>query len=158
MIKLLPRRLPLDERKLLTIVVGVATGAGLAAGAFGHVAGVEAASGGNPAGDFAVTIQALERGLPAQAMTAGAVGCALQETVRAGEWAGRFVPKRTQRTTRGPQYRSRAAWPGCDATGSARRKWRSSLRVAVAIYRLAMEIRLWTVFWANYYISPPVAY
>jgi hypothetical protein len=32
------------------------------------------------------------------------------------------------------------------------------VRVAVAIYRLAMEIRRLTAFWENYYISPPSAY
>jgi hypothetical protein len=47
------------------------------------------APGGDPAGDFAMTVQALERGLPAEAMTARAVRRALQETVRAGEGAGR---------------------------------------------------------------------
>jgi hypothetical protein len=88
-IKLLLRRLPLDEGKLLTIVLGVVTGAGLAAGALGHGAGVEAAPGGDRAGDFAVAVQALERGLPAEAMTACTVRRALQETVRAGEGAGR---------------------------------------------------------------------
>jgi hypothetical protein len=36
-----------------------------------------------------VTVQALERSLPAEAMTAGAVRRALQEAVRAGEGAGR---------------------------------------------------------------------
>ena len=100
-VELAQRRLPLDQREAFPIVLGMATGAGLAAGIFGDDAGVIALAGCDPLGNFGVAVEALEAGLTAQAMALGAVGGAAQGAVSLGKGSGGNL-----RRSYGRQYES----------------------------------------------------
>lgn len=75
---------PLDQREVLTIVLGVAASA-LLAGTDGNVVGgVETSVGGEPSRNLGVTVETLESRLPAELVTSGAVRGTIERLV----WPG----------------------------------------------------------------------
>src|SRR5579859_5190309 len=73
---------PLDQREVFAVVLGVAAGA-LLAGAWGNVVGgVKSLVSRKARRNLSVTVQALQGGLPAEFMAAGTVGRSVQRLVR----------------------------------------------------------------------------
>ena len=70
--------IPLDQRKVFTVMLRVATGAFLAGAGRNVVSGVQAFASRKPCGNFGVTVQALQRRLAAKFVTTGAVGGSVQ--------------------------------------------------------------------------------
>lgn len=80
---------PLDQRKVFTIVFGMAAGA-LPAGAGRNVVSrMQSLAGIEPGGDFGVAVQTLERCLSPKLVTTGAVGRSIERLVRLREWPRR---------------------------------------------------------------------
>ncbi len=73
---------PLDQREILAVVLGVAAGAFLAGTGGNVIGGVQTPVGGKPGRDLGVTVQTLQRRLPAELVATGAVGGAVQRLVR----------------------------------------------------------------------------
>lgn len=106
---------PLNQRKIFAVVLGVAFGA-LLAGAGGDViGGVQSALGGKTTGDFGMTFQALERRLPAELVAAGTVCGSAQRLVRPRQGAGRNLgcaEGREEKQTEQQQSDSKGEPPG----------------------------------------------
>lgn len=64
---------PLDQREVFPVVFGVTSGAFLARSSGNVVRNVKTFARRKPIGDFGVTVEALQRGLPAKFVTAGTV-------------------------------------------------------------------------------------
>ena len=89
--------IPLDERKILTVVFRVTARALLARSWGNVVGGVEALVRGDAGCNFSVAVDALQRGSGAERMTCGTVGCAGKRLVRARKRARRNLrPSRRQ--------------------------------------------------------------
>ena len=80
---------PLDQREVFSVVLGVAAGAFLAGAGRNVVGGVQALAGREPGRDLGVTVQTFQRRLPAELVATGAVGRSVQGLVRPRERAGR---------------------------------------------------------------------
>lgn len=81
---------PLDEREVFPVVIGVATRAFLARSWLDVVGGVQSFMCGNARGDVGVALGTTESGLPSSNFVAGrAIGGAAQELVRTGKRSGR---------------------------------------------------------------------
>jgi len=75
---------PLDEREIFAVVLGVTPGA-LLTGIGGDVVGcVQAAARAEAGGDFGVTRDALEDGVSAKGMATGAVGSSIESLMGPG--------------------------------------------------------------------------
>ena len=80
---------PLDERKILTVVFGVAAGA-LIAGALRNVVGsVKSLARGETGRNFSVAVETLQRGRGTELVTSGAVGGAAKRLMRPRKRTGR---------------------------------------------------------------------
>jgi len=91
---------PLDQRKIDAVVLGVAAGALLAGAGRNVIGGVQSCMSREPDSNFGMTLQALQLSLAAELMALGAVGGSAEELVWAGERAGRDLrccgPNRNQ--------------------------------------------------------------
>ena len=87
--------IPLDQRKIFTVVLGMAAGALLAGTARNVVAGVQSLMSREPASDFGVTVKAFEGSLTAEFMATGAIGGAVEGLVRPRQWAWRNLRRST---------------------------------------------------------------
>ena len=89
-------RIPLNERKVFPVMLGVATGTLLARSLGDVVGGVQTLVRGDARPDFSVAFDALQGGAGAEFMTSGTVGCARKRLV--------CPRKRTRRNLR-PSWR-----------------------------------------------------
>jgi hypothetical protein len=89
---------PLNQREVFPVVLGVAAGAFLAGAGRDIIGGVQAFASRKAGRDFGVTVQTLQRRLPAELVATGAVGGSVQRLVRPREWSGRDL-----RRSRGQQ-------------------------------------------------------
>ena len=93
MVELLQWRVPVDERKLFTVVVQMAADAILAIGVFHFQPRVIAMLFGERARNFLVTLKTFEgRRAGSELVTAGALRCPAERLMRFGEWARRNLP------------------------------------------------------------------
>ena len=74
--------IPLDERKILPVVFGVAARTLIARALRNVVSSVESFARGQPGGNLSVAVETLQRGLGTQLVTCSAVGCAGKRLVR----------------------------------------------------------------------------
>ena len=81
-------RVPFHEREIFTIVFRVTARAFLAGACGDVVRSMQSAASGQASADFGVAIEALQRGLSTELMTAGAIGRSVERLVGAREGAG----------------------------------------------------------------------
>ena len=105
-------RVPLDQRKILAIMVGVARWASLAGSRLNVVGGVKAFMRGNARRDLGMTLEALEGALAPKRMAGGAICRAVQQLVRPCE--------RPRRNLRGRHAMQAHCGYDCEKTG---KKW-----------------------------------
>ncbi|HEY2232459.1 MAG TPA: hypothetical protein VGK01_03200 [Candidatus Angelobacter sp.] len=105
--------IPLDQREIFTIVLGMTAGALLAGTARNVVGRMQALVSGEAGSDFRVTIKAFEGSLTAEFMASGAIGGTVEGLVgpRQRAWRNlrrstRTGPRQEQREKRG-KHRSR---------------------------------------------------
>lgn len=79
---------PLDEREIFAIMLGVAAGALLARSGWNVVGGVQPSMRRDSRADFGVTTDALQRYLSAEFMATRAIGGSVQRLVWTGERSG----------------------------------------------------------------------
>lgn len=82
-------RVPLDEREILAIVFGVASRALLTRTGWNVIGRVQTAVRGKPSCDFRMTLETLQRSLPAELMATGAIRGSVQRLVRTRKRARR---------------------------------------------------------------------
>ena len=80
---------PLDQREIETVMIGVAAGALLTGTRRDVVSGVQALVGRDPGSNLGMTLHTLQLGLATKLMALGAIGRSAKELVGAGEGAGR---------------------------------------------------------------------
>src|SRR5581483_6467788 len=83
---------PLDDREVFPVMLGVAADAVLTRARRDVIAGVQSLSHGQTRGDLVVAIETFEvRFAGSQAVACGAICRAVQRLVRAGKWTGRYL-------------------------------------------------------------------
>src|SRR5581483_1163511 len=83
---------PLDDRKVFPVMLGVAADALLTRARRDVIAGVQSRSRSQPGGDLVVAIKALEVRFPgSQTVACGAICRTVQRLVRAGKRSGRYL-------------------------------------------------------------------
>lgn len=80
---------PFNERKILTVVLGVAAGAVVAGARRNVVGSVEPLARGKSGCNFSVAVEALQRGRGTELVTSRTVSCAVQRLVRPRKRTGR---------------------------------------------------------------------
>lgn len=82
-------RVPLDEREIFAIVLGVASRALLTRTGWNVIGRVQTAVRGKPSSDFRMTLETLQCSLPAKLMATGAIRGSVQRLVRTRKRARR---------------------------------------------------------------------
>jgi hypothetical protein len=102
---------PLDQREVFSVVLRVAAGAFLTGTGRDVIGGMQPLARREPGSDFGVTVQTLQRRLPAKLVATGAVGGSVQRLVRPRQGSGRFVPRPapTKQNTRARTTERRSA-------------------------------------------------
>src|ERR1700686_1160438 len=80
---------PLDQRKVFAIVLGVAAGAFLTGTGWNVIGGVKTFAGSETGRDLGMTVETLQCCLAAELVATGAVGGSVQGLVRARQWSRR---------------------------------------------------------------------
>lgn len=91
-------RVPLDQRKVLTVMVRVASRTSLAGSGLNVVGGVQAFVCGNARGNLGMTLEALEYALASESVAGCAIRRTVQGLVRSRQW-----PRRNLRVRRSVQ-------------------------------------------------------
>lgn len=106
---------PLDEWKILTVVLGMTAGTLIARALRNVVGSVQSLARGKPGCNFSVAVEAFERGYRTELVTSGAVGSASEELVRARKRTGRDLRpcrrQEPQQTKHGPSFEQKLAEP-----------------------------------------------
>lgn len=111
-------RIPLNERKVFPVMLGVATGTLLARSLGDVVGGVQTLVRGDARPDFSVAFDALQGGAGAKFMTSGTVGCARKRLVCPRSGPGEICAQAGAKSHR-KQNVSRALSKRCASLSSA---------------------------------------